>query len=156
MQEYFATSVPPGRVSFAFHPGSSLRYDPRPPRLREKLFTPPGRVNFTLHTGSSLRYDLREILRNLRVLREEIYGGFAPFHPQLLFLLIEKVTKKIKACTTSFSLTAKFIPFATGGAQGDLLKYFRSFPSPYPPSTAQNKLEVLRAGLIFSGSNSLF
>jgi len=48
-------------------------------------------------------------------------GGFAPFHPQLLFLLIEKVTKKIKACTITFPLSAKFILFALGGAQGDLL-----------------------------------
>ena len=50
--------------------------------------------------------------------------GALPPNPQSLFLLIEKVTKKIKACTITFPLTAKFILFALGGAQGDLLNPF--------------------------------
>ncbi len=79
--------------------------------------------------------------------RKSIYlimGLSAPY-PDFLFPLMEKGSKKIKACTPSFSLLAKFLPFAPGGAQGDLLKYFRSFPSPDPPSAAGNKAEGLRA-----------
>ncbi len=96
-----------------------------------------------------------------------VMGLSAP-RPDSLFLLIEKGSKKIKACTTSFSLPAKFILFATGGAQGDLLKYFRSFPSPLPPSTTLQIFILKRAmhcfrdtggaegRFYFLGNNSLY